>query len=371
MPNSHVLILTGAGASTALGKDKPLVMMSEWASSLVDALGHAAGLLKLSPSMRGDEFEAALGRFIRFAEALPSIEPLHTLGGARGLIGPSQLVQPALNSQEWLNIAWQNVDLIRRALWRNLYEHFTTDHIDEQTAHTSYKRLHDLIRDTLRRDANDPVFIAHATTNFDRAIEAAIDIEAARENKSWIESRDGFTKNIAGRRAVWAPNLLNSVDQDGVIPVLHLHGAVGWYFTEDGTTLQSRASDEPIDDRLTPALLLPDDTKNVSAFPDPLRQMWDQFKQQLANCTHVLVLGHSLHDAHLVQELEASQKPIAAVAFSERVNDSYDVEHSSDAKELRKVMPGLKLIGGNFGQGAEHSDIETNELKLWLRDPTR
>ncbi len=268
--HSRVMILTGAGASTALGRDKPLAMMSEWATSLVEELGYAAELLGLTPSMDGDRFEAALGRFLRFAEALPTVEPLHKLGGMQSLIGDGTQVQTVLDSRAWLNFATQNVNAIRRVVWQNLYEQFTMDRVDEEKAYRSYKRLHDLIRNSLRRDDQDPIFLVHATTNFDRAIEAAIDLESERVNAN-IVSKDGFISTFAGRRPQWAPNTLESADHDGIIPVLHLHGAVGWYFTEDGT-IQSRPSDEKIDDRLTPALLLPDDTKSVPGFPLPCRR---------------------------------------------------------------------------------------------------
>ncbi|WP_434315501.1 hypothetical protein [Leifsonia sp. P73] len=83
------------------------------------------------------------------------------------------------------------------------------------------------------------------------------------------------------------------------------------------------------------------------------------------------MLGHSLHDAHLVEELSESGKPIAAVAYAPRINGHYDALASKDATALSAALPDVKLIGGDFGQGAKWSDLDAAELKLWLRDPTR
>ena len=364
--NPRVLILTGAGASTALGSDGvPLVMMSEWATSLIAELGYAAQLLGLREGMAGNEFEGALGRFIAFANALQFIEPLHDLGGKIDVLASPATVTAAVNSQEWMQRAHQNVSRIEMVLRRNLYDQFNQTRVDDDAAYASYSRLHDQIRDAFD---DRPVFLSHVTTNFDHAIEAAIGGEAARGAEP-REIRNGFAASSGGRAETWAPNLLRYGDHDGVIPILHLHGAVGWYFTEEGDSLRRRPSNDLFDERQVPALLLPNDKKDVNTFPGPLGQVWEQFKQLLQNSTHVLVLGHSLHDPHLVDALQTSEKPIAVIAYTEPDEDgSFDLDRSPLLEELRSLLPTATFIAGKFAQRSDKMDIDPVSLKNWLRD---
>jgi len=369
MSHPRVMILTGAGASATLGaQDKPLPMMPEWASSLINELGYAAQLLGLRENMPGDEFEAALGRFVSFANALTAIAPLHDLGGKVNVLVSPQTVQHSLDSSVWFRTAESNVQRVQGAIHRNLFDLFNESRVDEGAAYESYGALHSQIRNAF--DAR-PVFLAHVTTNFDHSIEAAIALEAVAANEPRTVL-DGFAPSYGGRNETWAPNLLHFATQhDGEIPVLHLHGAVGWYFSDDGTAIRRRPSDELLDERLTPALLLPDDKKDVRLFPGPLKAIWDQFRQLLSNSTHVLVLGHSLHDNHLVDELRESGKPIAYVALTDPdEHGGYQLKKSAVLEAVSKQLRDVKLIPGRFGQRSSISDVDSNELRIWLRDHT-
>lgn len=366
MSYPRVMILTGAGASATLGdQDKPLPMMPEWASSLINELGYAAQLLGLRENMPGDEFEAVLGKFVAFANALTAIAPLHDLGGKVNVLMTPQSVQHSLDSSVWFSTAESNVRRVQGAIHRNLFDLFNESRVDEDAAYESYGALHSQVRNAFD---DRPVFLAHVTTNFDHAIEAAIALEAdaLREPRTVF---DGFAQSYGGRNETWAPNLLRYATQhDGEIPVLHLHGAVGWYFSDDGTAIR-RPSDELLDERLTPALLLPDDKKDVRLFPGPLREIWEQFRQLLSNSTHVLVLGHSLHDNHLVDELRVSGKPIAYVALTEPdEHGRYQLKKSPALEAVSKQLPKAKLIPGCFGQRSSIPDVDPAELKIWLRD---
>lgn len=371
LTNARILILTGAGASAPLGAGAPLPMMPDWASSLVSALGYAGELIGIRDGMRGDEFEAALGTFIAFSKSLDFISPLHELGGKDNLLGPPSQVTAKVDSKVWLSTAQANVDRINKALFTNLHSHFNQTRVDDEAAYASYRRLHEFIRQSIKGAPgreHEPVFLSHATTNFDSAIEAALDLERARDLEH-LEIQDGFALQAGGRNAVWAPNLLNVVNHDGTIPVFHLHGAVGWYFSDDGSAVRRRPSDDPFDPSSTPALLLPDNTKAVSGFPGPLQQMWDEFRMALKGATHVLVIGHSLHDAHIVDELKLQEKPVAALALTEPNEDgTYDSSRSQGADELRELLLGITVIAGKFGQRKKWADFDEGELKLWLRE---
>ncbi len=90
--------------------------------------------------------------------------------------------------------------------------------------------------------------------------------------------------------------------EDGTIPHLHLHGAVGWY-VEDGRIVVE-AGDRPFDDRRIPAVLYPDPDKDPNdATGWGAHAVWEVLRGALSDATHVLVLGHSLNDRPLVEAL--------------------------------------------------------------------
>lgn len=366
MVDPRILIITGAGASTSLGAGgEPLAMMGDWAASLVDELKYAADLIGLTKNMRGDEFEAALGRFIAFSEALSSIAPLNRFGQFETVITEPERALTKVDATVWMQLAEQNVHKVRMALHRNLYEQFGQKRIDDDKAKRAYSKLHGQIREAFA-DRDGPVFFAHVTTNFDHAIEAAI--EQAEPGDYPQRVRSGFGRAVAGRREPWAPNLLAySSTGDDEAPVVHLHGAIGWYFTEDGNEVFRRNTDDEIVPDFTPALLLPDDKKDTNRFPAPLRQVWEQFTHILRNSTHVLVLGHSLHDKHLVEALSESGKPVAVVLYTPTSGED-TVEPDQARQEFMKFLPGAVLIPGRFGSEEEGTPIERQQLREWLRE---
>lgn len=360
------MVITGAGASVNLGPaDRPVVMMGGWAASLVAELGYAASMLGLRADMRGDEFEAALGRFIAFSEALKAVAPLHRLGRFDSILAAdSSRIPNGVDSDTWLRLAEQNVTAIRRVLHTNLYEQFGQRRIDDEAAHRAYSKLHHQIRSAFAPDS--AVFLAHVTTNFDHAIEAAIGQAKGREVPRRV--LDGFGPAYGGRLEPWAPNLLTySRNGDDEAPVLHLHGAIGWYFTDDAAGIRRSNTEDPFNPNLTPALLLPDDKKNVARFAAPLKEVWNQFLQLRNESTHILVLGHSLHDHHLVEALRESGKPVAVVLYAPNYDpEGFDDETEELAEEFAKQLPEAAYIPGKFGGGFEGPDIEPHRLREWL-----
>ena len=177
---------------------------------------------------------------------------------------------------------------------------------------------------------------------------------------------DGFAPRIDTE--VWSPNLYSASRRNstGQFPVLHLHGTVGWYLDED-ESIRRRPSDEPWDERYPPALLLPDIKKDPEQFPKPIRQVWDQFLLLLGEATHVLFVGHSLHDAHIVKAVAESGKPAAAVAFTEPDELGRYALDARVADMLKAQLGGLTVIPGKFGQRASWPDLEPAGLLDWLR----
>jgi hypothetical protein len=260
-----MMVITGAGASANLGADDTaLPMMAGWAADLVPRLGFAANQLGITVETDGPQFEAIIGRLLSFANSLPAVANLAFMGEQTNVVGDGPRNGTGVQFQQWHNAAVSNNDAIMRALWKSLYERFGCDRIDDDKAIYAYTSLHRVIRESFPE--HSPHYIVHATTNFDAAIEVAI--QASPDLNT--ELLDGFATAAGNARPRWAPNLFSAgrLDSDGRIPVLHLHGAVGWYFDErDPNIIRRRPTNEPLDDRLTPALLLPETPSVLTCSP--------------------------------------------------------------------------------------------------------
>jgi hypothetical protein len=152
-----------------------------------------------------------------------------------------------------------------------------------------------------------------------------------------------------------------------MIPVVHLHGAVGWYFREDGTVTRL-PTDEGYDDRRTPALLLPDDKKDPAGFESPARETWLQFTTLLRNSTHVFIIGHSLHDQHVVTALKESEASVAVMVHTAPEADgAYAPATNEQRKRIQSVLGPVTLIPGSFGATGDTRDFDAQSVVDWLR----
>lgn len=81
---------------------------------------------------------------------------------------------------------------------------------------------------------------------------------------------------------------------------------MGWYY--DGGDIVRDPSDGAFTPGRSPALLLPDNTKNPTNFEPALGATWTAFLAVLRRATHVLVIGYSLNDKHLVTALTNNRR---------------------------------------------------------------
>ena len=201
-----------------------------------------------------------------------------------------------------------------------LYEQFGQGRVDDDAAMTAYGAL------LKRLDVTELIV---ATTNYDRSGEAAL-------HGLGYEVDSGF-RAAPGRTPILEP--VGLVEERGdKTPLLHLHGAVGWY-EKDGR-VEDHYGDQPYNPSLgTPVVLYPDPEKDPTN-DAIVSQLWQEFEHALKWADRVLLLGHSLHDPALLRVL----KPIAK---SKRIGVTfYD---DLGRAHVRAVFPGAFPIRFDFG----------------------
>lgn len=142
-----------------------------------------------------------------------------------------------------------------------------------------------------------------ATTNYDRSAEAAL-------HGLGMAVDTGFRAPL-GRTPILEPAGLVH-EREGRTPVIHLHGAVGWY--ERGGRIEDHYGDQPYNASLgTPVVLYPDPEKDPTS-DAMVSELWREFEHALGSAEHVLLLGHSLHDPALLRVLAplTRDKPVGS-----------------------------------------------------------
>jgi len=227
-----------------------------------------------------------------------------------------------------------------------LYREFGAQRISIDHAAGAYKWLLEMIEPEGREGL--PVFV---TTNYDCSTEIALAELGYAPNSGFIR-RPGLSPKLAPEglvaRVAVSPN---------ETAVLHLHGAVGWY-QHEGDVVEHYA-DRPFDEAMgVPTVLYPDPDK------DPTRDaavqlLWDEFDHALELATHVLVLGHSLHDSALVQRLSAAE---ATIGICVHEPEKGDPDYSGVLK-IADDLPHSIVIPARFGP---QPFIGESHVTAWL-----
>ena len=239
--------------------------------------------------MDGRTFEENLGELLQW-EKVRGLEERFELLGSDNLRDLRPAIKKARASQT------ENLALVRRIINETLFEQFGHERLDDARATKAYQRLLQYL--------GKPELLV-ATTNYDRAFETAL------ENMG-LEVATGFPR-APGRTPVLSP--VGLIENRGdAIPVIHLHGAVGWYDT--GEDVKEHPPDLPFNPTLgRPVVLYPDPNK------DPIKEafvedLWEEFGRALDMADQILVIGHSLNDPALVRVLaERSASTSVAVTY--------------------------------------------------------
>jgi hypothetical protein len=342
-----LVLVTGAGASRDLGLEGKMPLMPDWANRLCDALDDQEGGLAvaagLARDMSGTKFENALGTLLRWRELHPLNERFRGLGGPNAGSWTDQI--PGHYEREA-----ERLRTIVTTLNHSMYREFGSRRVDSDSAQRAYKTLFD------RLQIERP--LACVTTNYDPVLEMILP-------ELGFNFDLGFHERPA-RSAVLRPHGLvdRALQSDQSVPVIHLHGAVGWY-ERDGDVL-SQPPDQEYNATLgQPAVLYPDPEK------DPTRDavvqaLWEEFQVAMEAGTHVLVLGHSLNDPALVDKLRrAPGCQVAVCVYAHDDPQQQEVEYG----RVRELVPQATVVPCRFGPDPEFTD---DALVDWMTsaDPT-
>jgi hypothetical protein len=337
-----LLLITGSGASAPLGADRPLPMMAEWSgdirarvnqinNGLADAMGLAEGL-------RGDQFEEILGSFLEWEAVLPLIDRFHTFAG----LPPGSANGEVLR---WMETNKDRAALVVEAVRSSLYDNFNRQKVNSRLAHDAFNRLFSLSPGLGDR-------LVCATTNYDPSLELVLVAMG-------FDVRDGFNQPHRWDTPVLQPQGVvrrcRTQSEQPAVAVLHLHGAVGWYRAEDGR-IEFHPPDKPYNRSLgVPALLLPDPKKDPSLHAG-VDALWFELDDALETSTHVLVMGHSLHDEHLVDHLLGH-------TWNAKVAATVLPKMTEDAERIGELLPEATIFEFEFGAELQ-GDIE--DLRHWF-----
>ena len=298
-----LVLVTGAGASHEFGASGTKVpLMGSWSDALVTKIQRASWsyleATGLQAGLEGHEFEVRLGRFLQLAQSLPRIEQVlkPSLEFQVPAVG---LVEQSL--RDWHRTTTFHVGQITDLIHQSLYESFSYERIDLDAAAKAYGTL---LQQLGVSYANSTVY---ATTNYDVVGEYVI--ERLDGLPDWGEQNRLI---IQGESPLRVERLLDGMPR--YVPILHLHGRVGWYRRDDGraycsnTTMHSAEYGVPI-------VMLPDPAKAYNGDP-VIAEIWTQFEEALQRARRVFVLGHSLNDPQLLQALQRNVSPPERVAVT-------------------------------------------------------
>ncbi|MET0602384.1 MAG: SIR2 family protein [Baekduia sp.] len=328
MRTMHWVLVTGAGASTALGHpERALPMMAGWAAELRAeletrrrGLAQAAGLTE---GMDAEAFEEAVGALLRWRSARPLIERFDGVGG------PEPGVVP-----DYIRVHREQADarmaLILDAINTTLLRFYNDAAIDTTAATSAYA-------DLLDRLGSPRLTIA--TTNYDPSAEMAIEA-LGRTPDTGLTSRSGQ------RPVLNAEGLIaRSRADDGIVGILHLHGAARWY--EHHGVIKGHYLAEPFDTTLGPPVVIYPDPGKDPAHVGPVQALWRELELALADADGVLVLGHSLRDPALVAKLERLDKQVPLVV------STYGVDDDERRGELIAAPAELQRLTGLFSRACD------------------
>ena len=340
-----LVIISGAGASHDLGvQGDKFPMMEAWSQSLSSHLSasninylEATGLQSVNS---GEDFEKVLGNFLRGVQSLKQV---------RGLLTPStyfpgvpQSLQGSKVLETWYEQSINSFENITSLIYESLYQEFGARHADTAKAQESYRDL--LI--ALGIVTKVSVWTM-ATTNYDWVAEEALLSLGHHLDRGFVAPL-----HSGGDGRIDVSGMVSQIDSRRV-PILHLHGAIGWYKRDDGSSYVTNVTRHDTISG-TPIIMLPDPMKSYET-GDAIEDIWSEFRIGLARAKKVFVFGHSVNDPQLIRALSEEVEPKARIAVGLLGNGKNGVQFHQSAKpieeKINEVLGGtVTLVPIIFGQ---------------------
>ncbi len=279
--------------------------MAEWSDHLVRKLstgGHALReLVGLDDGLDGPEFERRVGQFLALAEAFPDLERI--LAPSTQQMAVQGLTLETLRN--WHRTTQRQFDDAVGVIHQSMIENFGWERINPDAASAAYEALFKVL------GIGSGSRLVYATTNYDYIGEAVLDRLGRRPDSGVRERFSG--PGVSSARHLDMENLTEVVGRS--TPVLHLHGAVGWFDQPGhGPTVVNATSYNPTWG--VPIVMLPSSEKDYQQ-STTIETIWVEFRRALRRAKRVLVLGHSLADAALVAALAEEVRPYHRIGFTE------------------------------------------------------
>lgn len=355
-----LLLLTGAGASYGLGiSGSQIAAMKEWSDHLTRALLDTPGYLQITGleyKLDGPEFETRLGNFLAAARAFRDGKPLMVASADLFYSSPTlNDFKRRENIAAWHEEVDGHLTDIYEIINKTLYQLFGRPSFDYQRAVRCYT-------DLLQRLAIAPRggHWVYATTNYDRIGDEAL--EGAGYAIDWGER----PRARGGDRLIVPYSLLDSVRT--TVPLLHLHGRIGWYRRREKEGGEPFASDmsEHNPSYGTPIVMLPSPNK-VYEGDEVIDAIWKTFEEALKRARRVLVLGHSLNDAQIVDAIAKFAAPgtVAVTVYGHASDPSLPASEDDPTLKIhRDKLPDSMLIPIRFG---EENSAHAENLTEWVK----
>jgi hypothetical protein len=351
-PDIDWVVVTGAGASREFGVNgDKFPLMGDWSSALLHKLAQHINYADLTGLRRGmpeEKFETQLGKFLKQVEAFSQIEPLLEPSLQLGDFGPGMHIT---SMAQWHKSTVHHLGEITELIRESLYDQFAERPIDRRAAAAAYSSLFNTL------GIGAATRWVYATTNYDTIAERVISDIGLLPDWGQAHALDN-----EGEHPLQIPGLLNSIGR--YVPVLHLHGRVGWY-RRDGHAYAASITKHQRGFGI-PVVMLPDPNKAYDQ-DDIITAMWQQFEEALARAKHVFVLGHSLNDTYLLRALAQNVEHTNRIAVTVLANELSPGEPDTSAApvvdKVSNTLHGATAIPIRFGTDDE---VAARAIQKWL-----
>jgi hypothetical protein len=342
----ELVLVTGAGASCGLGASgNQVAAMKDWAEKLANALASrnpgSALLVNLQYGMDGPEFESRLGKFLASARSFSDARDLMLASSNLTFSPPLSNLLTRPNVEQWHQHTTFEIEQVFEVVHETLYVLFGDPSFDLNRARSSYEEL-------LRQVGMGPGAAnwVYATTNYDRIGDEALEQVGFRI--AWGERHPVR----AGEPIIDPDTLLDGVKT--TVPVLHLHGRIGWYrrrAAEGGAAVAvNNAAYQP--GIGTPIVMLPDPNKVYDSDP-VINTIWGQFERALERAKRVLVVGHSLNDDQIVSAIArfAETADVGVTVFGHQSDPTKPYSNNDPILRIcQDELPHATVIPIRFGE---------------------